>query len=159
MEDLTIRLLAKRQGNIGWTGMLSGSALSTAVSLFALNINDPVCYRKEIDAGLNWLLQNVNTDGGWGDTVKSSSNISTTLLVLAAMEKAGSFVSTAAAREKARSWIASYCGSMQPQDIARAVYSRYDNDKTFSAPIMTVCALAGLLGDDSYAWQYVSSLP
>ncbi len=159
MEDLTVRLLEKRQGNIGWTGMLSGSALSTAVSVFAFNMNDPAAYHRQIEAGLNWLLQNVNDDGAWGDTVKSCSNISTTLLVLAAMEKADGSDFTFAAREKARIWIAGYCGSMQPQDIARAVYSRYDNDKTFSAPIMTVCALAGLLGDDRRCWQYVSALP
>ena len=31
-----------------------------------------------IDSGLAWLTAHQNDDGGWGDTVRSKSNISTT---------------------------------------------------------------------------------
>src|SRR5688572_32031048 len=42
------------------------------------------------DPGLGWLAANQNADGGWGDTVLSRSNISTTLLCWCSFSIAGS---------------------------------------------------------------------
>mgnify|MGYP001063078240 CR=1 FL=1 len=41
-----------------------------------------------IHAGLEWLAQTQNPDGGWGDTDRSPSNIATTMLVRAAVHLA-----------------------------------------------------------------------
>ena len=42
-----------------------------------------------ISGGLRWLAEHQNDDGGWGDSVKSISNISTTMLAHAAYHAAG----------------------------------------------------------------------
>jgi squalene-hopene/tetraprenyl-beta-curcumene cyclase len=48
-------------------------------------------------------------------------------------------------------------GSLEPRAIVAAVIKRYGNDRTFAAPILTLCALAGRLGTDP--WELVSQLP
>ena len=75
-------LLAERHPDGHWVGELSTSALSTAVAVSALSLVDARRHAALIDGGLAWLAANQNADGGWGDTVKSFSNISTTLLCL-----------------------------------------------------------------------------
>ena len=69
---------------------VSTSALSTAVAVGALSlVRDRIGARGPalgtlIAGGLRWLAEHQNADGGWGDTVKSVSNISTTMLCRAA---------------------------------------------------------------------------
>ncbi|MFN7139521.1 MAG: squalene--hopene cyclase, partial [Limisphaerales bacterium] len=77
-------LLASRHANGKWVGELSSSALSTATAVCALaTVNRSVTVRDQqqealISSGLRWLAENQNSDGGWGDTTLSLSNISTT---------------------------------------------------------------------------------
>jgi squalene-hopene/tetraprenyl-beta-curcumene cyclase len=141
-----------------WVGELSASALSTAVATFALHCHDPQGQAATIRNGLTWLACHANTDGGWGDTVNSPSNISTTILVWSALAiaPAGEY---AGVISKAENWLRSQCGSTKPADIAAAVNNCYGQDRTFSAPILTMCALAGRLGTDGSQWQYVANLP
>src|SRR5688572_3507474 len=79
-------LLDAREKSGHWVGELSSSALSTATAVCAFvvanrNADSPNPKHLElIEAGLNWLSQNQNADGGWGDTNLSVSNISTTAL-------------------------------------------------------------------------------
>src|SRR6476660_2250313 len=82
-------LLADRVPAGHWVGELSTSALSTATAVMALHIVNPFEHRELIDAGTKWLAEHQNADGGWGDTVKSFSNISTSMLVRAAFKLAG----------------------------------------------------------------------
>ena len=81
----TIRhLLSLRTKDGVWEGSLASSALSTATAVIALAANgsaDKALVRR----GRDWLAQHQNADGGWGDTVKSLSNISTTMLCRAAL--------------------------------------------------------------------------
>ena len=74
------KLLADRTEAGHWEGELSTSALSTATAIVALHTVDPEEHASLIDRGIDWLLDHQNEDGGWGDTVLSHSNISTTLL-------------------------------------------------------------------------------
>ena len=73
-------LLAERVPAGHWVGELSTSALSTATAVMALHLVNPFEHRERIDAGITWLAEHQNADGGWGDTIKSFSNISTTML-------------------------------------------------------------------------------
>ena len=76
-------LLAEINTEGYWTGKLSSSALSTATAIMALHLvqeETGTNHDSLIQGGLQWLAQNANEDGGWGDTVKSISNISTTTL-------------------------------------------------------------------------------
>lgn len=91
------RLLDERSDDGWWLGELSTSALSTATAITALAMVDripnpktsPSDHADLIDGGIVWLCQHQNEDGGWGDTDRSFSNISTTTLVWAAFMAAG----------------------------------------------------------------------
>src|ERR1700690_4119926 len=87
-------LLKERTPDGHWIGELSTSALSTATAVMALYLvakNSPEAPNHEphIAGGLAWLVANQNEDGGWGDTTKSFSNISTTMLCRAAFYLTG----------------------------------------------------------------------
>ncbi|MDB4614143.1 squalene--hopene cyclase [bacterium] len=148
------RLLAERNENGHWTGELSTSALSTATATMAivqLCKHQPHCddasLSSLIDSGLHWLAANQNEDGGWGDTVKSFSNISTTMLAHAVYHAAGRQDEFATTVTDAKRYVDDAGG-------VPAVIKRYGKDKTFSIPILTHCALAGLVD-----WKQISSLP
>lgn len=162
LAALTTRLLQSRVPQGHWRGQLSSSALSTATAVFALSTVDKKKYESLISKGLNWLIDNQNRDGGWGDTVMSISNISTTMLcwsALALAEKSHRCEPRRAGVAKAESWLADFAGGLEPVVLAKAVELQYGKDKSFSAPILTMCALAGRLGDAEQAWKLVKPLP
>lgn len=157
------RLLDARNDRGHWTGELSSSALSTATSIFALYLHQQsarpaVRHDELISRGVSWLVSNQNADGGWGDTTVSHSNISTTVLCYAAMSAIGG-ESAAETLQRAEAWIVRAAGSTEPDAIVDAVIARYGDDQTFSVPILTMCALAGLLGEGRRAWRRVPQLP
>ena len=144
--------------NLGghWEGELSTSALSTATSIVALGTVDAAAYQVSIERACAWLVAHQNADGGWGDTTKSFSNISTTLLCWSALTRFGGEASPVAV-EKASSWIRDYVGSLNPRLIAETVKARYGKDRTFSVPILMLCAICGTLGPAG--WGLVLPLP
>ena len=202
-------LLAARNPAGHWEGELSSSALSTATAVCALSLwrqhtapNFPGAPAPErldhaISHGLRWLADHANPDGGWGDTVLSFSNISTTALCWAAFGAVpGADVKYAAVVQRAEAWLAMKCSvisnqgsvirdqgsvpkpssapsptdhlslitnhSPRPLDrsaLTRAIIARYGKDRTFSVPILTMCALAGRLGAGKEAWEQVIQLP
>src|SRR4249920_3558279 len=88
-------LLAERTPEGYWVGELSTSALSTATAVMALALVQKHApgagpFDTLIRSGLDWLAAHQNADGGWGDTVKSLSNISTTMLCRSAVHIAKS---------------------------------------------------------------------
>jgi len=152
LEDAYLRaradLLAQRTGDGHWIGELSASALSTATAISAL----VVAGRSDqdgslIDRGITWLVKQQNSDGGWGDTDLSHSNLSTTLLTISALRIAGRTDQLVSELANARRYV----------DEAGAVAglrARYGQDKTFAVPILMNCALAGLV-----PWREVDPLP
>jgi len=149
-------LLAARNPAGHWEGELSTSALSTATSIVALGSVDENLHQDLLRTATGWLVSNQNLDGGWGDTVKSFSNISTTLLCWSALRRFGDTSSTIAV-QKASWWIQDYVGSLNPELIAETVKARYGKDRTFSVPILMLCAICGTLG--KRGWHLVLPLP
>src|ERR1019366_4652694 len=99
-----------------------------------------------IDAGLTWLTAHQNDDGGWGDSTVSLSNISTTMLCRSAIYLTQSAPRLAPAVSRAEAWLTSKYGSAD--QWPEAIRQRYGKDRTFATPILTTCALAGLVSWD-----------
>lgn len=158
-------LLHERRANGHWVGELSDSALATATAIAALALfgraNNSQRWHGQIERGLQWLAMNQNADGGWGDSPRSLSNVSTTALAWAAF----GFLEGADERHRsavngAERWLSSHCGGDDlPRALIPAVVRRYGADFTFSAPILTMCALSGRLGEGAQPWQHVAQLP
>jgi squalene-hopene/tetraprenyl-beta-curcumene cyclase len=146
-------LLAERVPAGHWVGELSTSALSTATAVVALHLVNPFEHRERIDAGLRWLAEHQNADGGWGDTTKSVSNISTSMLARAAFELTGAIRDHPVAVENVEAYLTMTAGKT-PERRAEAVRRRYGNDRTFSVPILMTAAIAGLV-----PWREVPRLP
>ncbi|MHC4640790.1 MAG: prenyltransferase/squalene oxidase repeat-containing protein [Planctomycetota bacterium] len=159
LKVLTDTLLKSRVPQGHWRGRLSSSALSTATAVFALSTVDKEKYTSLTDKGLIWLIENQNRDGGWGDTVMSASNISTTMLCWSALAIADESSHCEQAIAKAESWLADFAGGVEPAVLAKALDLQYGKDRSFSAPILTMCALAGRLGDAENAWRLIKPLP
>ncbi|MBP7052053.1 MAG: squalene--hopene cyclase [Phycisphaerae bacterium] len=156
---LQAKLLAARGSHGHWEGRLSSSALSTATAAFALAVVDRNRHRSLVERGRQWLCEHQNADGGWGDTACSPSNLSTTMLCYSAMTAADRSDACERCVERTESWLQRRVGSLDPLSLARAVESQYGKDRTFSVPILTMCALAGRLGDAGRAWRLVRPLP
>ena len=153
LDRLTHSLLAARTSDGHWTGELSSSALSTAVAVIALTLVDRHHPRPALASlargGIAWLTRTQNAEGGWGDTTDSPSNVSTTALCWAALTIAGvDDAAAGASLERVRDWMRRAAGDLDPPALAETISRRYGRDRTFSVPILTVLALAGLLSGD-----------
>ncbi|HUR44228.1 MAG TPA: prenyltransferase/squalene oxidase repeat-containing protein [Candidatus Saccharimonadales bacterium] len=164
LEGVQEHLLAQRCAAGHWEGELSSSALSTATAVTALAVvqahTGQTTFTGQIQRGLDWLAAHANTDGVWGDTILSLSNLSTTMLCWAAFGAVpgadAKFSETVLAAEN---WFTRTVGSKDPDRLGQAVIGRYGKDRTFSIPILTMCALAGRLGIGAEAWRRVIPLP
>ena len=168
LQHATTALLAEMNVAGHWTGELSASALSTATAITALATTDAGRHAALVRRGLEWLAQNANADGGWGDTTRSKSNISTTALCWAAFAAARADKDFPGIVERAEAWIRKECGAHEaPSSGAKgdwrtallpaAIARRYGKDRTFSVPILMTLALSGRLGADG--WDLVPKLP
>ena len=117
LAKATRALLAELGADGHWSGELSKSALSTATAVVALTAVDRAQNDDLIAGGLRWLAAHQNSDGGWGDTVKSRSNISTTALCWAALcwaalRGAAQAAEFAAQVQNGAAWLTRAAGSM-----------------------------------------------
>lgn len=164
-------LIAECEPSGHWTGRLSSSALSTATAVSALAV-----YRQQVGslslkkdhaerlaetaadehqdeigraiiAGLRYLAEQQNEDGGWGDTDRSESNLATTMLARSAFQLTGVPADREQLVERADAYIEKAGG-------VRGLKRRYGNDKSFAVPILMNCALADLV-----RWRDVAALP
>jgi squalene-hopene/tetraprenyl-beta-curcumene cyclase len=158
-QNVRDALLAERSPEGFWTGELSTSALSTAAAVCALARASPhasIAIPSDlVRGGLAWLAGHQNPGGGWGDTVNSVSNITTTMLCRAAFHLGG-YSETADYVEcvrRADCHLAERYGKAAEQQ-AEAVRASCGHDRTFAGSILMACALAGLL-----PWREVPALP
>jgi len=145
-------LLAWRTEAGHWVGRLSSSALATATAASALALVDRHApegprHRRLIDRAVAWLVAQANDDGGWGDTDRSCSNVATTMLVQAALHLASAAEVHGDLLQRAEDYVRREGG-------VEGLRRRYGRDKTFAVPILTNCALAGLV-----PWSEVAPLP
>lgn len=163
-DALTSALLAERTEAGHWEGELSSSALSTATAVIALllharatGVECPELAR----SGLEWIAGHQNPDGGWGDTVDSPSNVSTTTLCWVALGvDYARAAHHGACLERAEACLARQVGGeLTPENLTRAISAAYGKDRTFSVPILTTCALGNRLGEGPEAWRAIPYLP
>ncbi len=151
-------LLAERTTAGHWEGRLSSSALSTATAVSALAIaahadspgTGPAAAERDarlIERGIAYLIEHQNSDGGWGDTDRSHSNIATTMLAIAALHLAGRAACSPHVLDRAQDYLARQGG-------LAGLRARYGTDKTFAVPILANYALAGRID-----WSQVPPLP
>lgn len=156
-EKARADLLAERTEDGHWVGELASSALSTATAVSALSLiqqAEQAAGASPSEADLNLIAQGVsylerhqNADGGWGDTDKSHSNLATTMLSVAAIHLAQAQECCHAQLARAERYISN-------NGRIAGLRARYGRDKTFAVPILTNCALAGLV-----PWSDVAPLP
>jgi squalene-hopene/tetraprenyl-beta-curcumene cyclase len=154
-------LLAQRVPGGYWEGELSSSALSTATAVSALAVvarhttddsRREAC-RQLAARGIEWLARCQDHDGGWGDTDRSLSNLATTMLVRAAFYLAADPSRGYPAEGHAE--LPARAGAyIDAQGGPAGLRRRYGKDQTFAVPILTNCALAGLV-----PWHEVNPLP
>jgi squalene-hopene/tetraprenyl-beta-curcumene cyclase len=152
------RLLAARDATGVWRGRLSPSALATAVAAFTLRRTGADADAHAAGQGEEWLARTILADGSWGDTPLSQGNLSTTLLALACLRNSPLAEAAPAAR-RAEAWTQERTGALDPDRIAGAVLAHYGDDRTFSVPILSLCALGGLLGEAPQCWRRIPQLP
>ena len=157
-EKTAEKLLTQRNSLGSWEGELSSSALSTAVATIALYQFDKDKYKEDLQEGLEWLVENINDDGGYGDTIDSPANISTTLLCWSAFNLSKDFGRDDSATEKKiEQWLIKEAGSIESDKICQKILEVYGDDHTFSVPILTTLAISGRLGENP--WAKVLQLP
>lgn len=145
---LTQKLIEEQNNQGFWTGRLSSSALGVAVSIVAIKLKGLPNQEERVNKGLIWLYQNINADGGYGDTPQSESNVSTSFLCYAAI----SFCQTAQL-DGAKTllgierYLQSQGISLKSGNISKSVLDYYGKDYTFSVPILAMLTICGLLGD------------
>jgi prenyltransferase beta subunit len=151
MIDFVRGEILKRRPEDGsiWTGHLSSSAISTSVSVFALFMDDAKKHQEVIQRGVEWLTKTMLPDGSWGDTPESPANMTATLLTFAALSATGK------APEETKYFLQQRFKGTSDQHIISGVLKYYGKDLTFSAPILVMCALAGVIS----SWKEIPQLP
>ncbi len=157
-KELSFVLLKEKNKDGFWSGELSSSALGVAVAIAALHFYDKNVYQNRITKGLKWLQDNVNVDGSFGDTPDSPGNVSTSLLVYAAVNLYATEDSDVAALQtKIESYLSDQGIAVRSKQVAEFILEYYKKDYTFSVPILTMCGLCGLPGEE--AFNYIPQLP
>ncbi|MBQ6582129.1 MAG: squalene--hopene cyclase [Alistipes sp.] len=149
IADVQARLKACRRPGQMWRGNLSSSAISTSVSVFALHKIDAERYNDHIERGKEWLLHTMQSDGSWGDSVESPSNMTATLLTYTSLYALG------AAPKQTEEYLKKHFGGIDDEHLVRGVLDYYGKDLTFSVPILVMCALAGIVKD----WNRIPPFP
>ena len=149
IDVLGKKLLFRRSVDGLWRGKLSSSAISTAVAVFALYMVDKDKYLTFIQNGAVWLHDTMLPEGAWGDTIESPPNMTATLLSYAALYAVDE------PSEKAKNYLQEKFGGLDDRHIIQGVLAYYGKDLTFSVPILSMCALSGVV----HSWENIPQFP
>ncbi len=157
-DELTT-ILKNRYNEKGyWEGRLSSSALGVAVAIAALHFHNESKHQQAIAKGLSWLKRNINQDGSFGDTPESKGNVSTSLLVFAAVNLyAKNDADLASLQHKIAAYLKCQAIDISTGQVTKAILQHYQKDYTFSVPILTMCGLCGIPGPE--AFRAIPQLP
>ena len=139
------KLMAERNPAGYWTGRLSTSALSTAVSIVALKLAGNPEDKKKIDNGFLWLCYNINSDGGYGDTPDSVSNVSTTLLCYGAIHFCQDSDESSGYLKQIEKWLGNQGIILNEDSVTKSVLRFYGTDYTFSIPILSMLVICNVI--------------
>jgi squalene-hopene/tetraprenyl-beta-curcumene cyclase len=158
LKTLNERLLKEQNEDGFWTGKLSSSALSTATAIVALKINGNPDDNSMIELGFNWLCLNNNSDGGFGDTPESESNVSTSLLSYAAISYCKKSDHKGLDKlNEIEKFLETRGIKFYDSNITASILEFYGSDYTFSVPILSMLVICGVL--DKEAVNYIPRLP
>ena len=149
-DELTGKLMTSRNADGYWEGRLSSSALGVAVAVTALHFYDAQGNVAEISSGVNWLEQNRNADGGFGDSPRSISNVSTSLLCYSAVKACSQDNQGDSLLLKIGDYLRSQHIDVNSEKLIPAILDFYKTDRTFSVPILTMCALCEVPGREAF---------
>jgi len=149
-SELSALLLQKRNAAGSWEGRLSSSALGVAVAITALHFYDAALNTSEISSGLEWLETNINNDGGFGDSPASMSNVSTSLLCYSAVKACSTDDWGSSLLLKIGDYLRSQNIDVNSEQLIPAILDFYKTDRTFSVPILTMCALCDVPGKEAF---------
>lgn len=157
-HTLTTLLLKEKNEQGFWTGRLASSALATAVAIVAIKIRGGESAEDRVSSGYQWLISNINNDGGYGDTPESISNVSTSMLCYAAVH----FCQTE--EQSGKETLSRMEGYLSTQgivltsgNITSSILKYYGKDYTFSVPILSMLVICGVL--DKSAVASIPQLP
>ena len=156
-SEHTTLLLQKRNPVGYWEGRLSSSALGVAVAITALHFYDAILNKSEISSGIEWLYSNINNDGGFGDSPESVSNVSTSLLCYSAVKVCSTKDQNRSLLLKVGDYLRSQNIDVNSAQLIPAILEFYKTDRTFSVPILTMCALCDVPGKE--AFESIPQLP
>ncbi len=141
-----------------WEGQLSSSALGVAVAIAALHFDDAKQNFTEIRKGIFWLQKNINSNGSYGDTPESPGNVSTSLLVYAALNLySAKEQSVKETQQKIAGYLHSLKIDVNSPQVAEFILAHYQKDYTFSVPILAMCGLCNVPGQN--AFNHIPQLP
>ena len=149
-SELSAILLQKRNASGYWEGQLSSSALGVAVAITALHFYDAILNKSEISSGIEWLYSNINNDGGFGDSPESVSNVSTSLLCYSAVKVCSTKDQNRSLLLKVGDYLRSQNIDVNSEQLIPAILEFYKTDRTFSVPILTMCALCDVPGKEAF---------
>ncbi len=158
LKNLTDLLIREQNEKGFWTGRLSSSALSTAVAIVAIRLSKTDHSEEKVAAGLKWLIDHVNSDGGFGDTPESQSNVSTSLLCYAALSLSKQDLEPGNTVIKGiEKYLLSQHISLDSENIISSVLKFYGKDLTFSVPILSMLVICDVIDED--ACRRIPQLP
>lgn len=149
-SEFSSHLLQQRNAVGYWDGRLSSSALAVAVAITALYFYDARGNAVEIASGLDWLKKNGNADGGFGDSPGSISNVSTSLLCFAAVKACNPDPEDLRLLQAIGGYLRAQNIDVDSGALIPVLLDFYKTDRTFSVPILTMCALCGVPGPEAF---------